>query len=153
MKMTFEDMQQFLQQHFPQGAQYGELLALGDAEATMRLPVGDQHLRPGGTVSGPAMMGLADVTVYAALLSRIGPVALAVTTNLNINFLRKPKPDVDIIARATMLKVGTRLGVGEVSIFSDGDSEPVAHATMTYSIPVSASTSDHAATDNKERCL
>lgn len=135
MKMTFEDMQQFLQEHFPQGAQYGELLELRDAEATMRLPVDDQHLRPGGTVSGPAMMGLADVTVYAALLSRIGPVALAVTTSLNINFLRKPQANADIIARARMLKVGKRLGVGEVSIFSDGDDEPVAHATMTYAIP------------------
>lgn len=135
MEMSFEEMQLFLKEHFPQGEQYGELLALGDGTSTMRLPVDDQHLRPGGTVSGPAMMGLADVAVYAALLSRIGPVALAVTTNLNINFLRKPASDMDIIAKAQMLKVGKRLGVGEVYILSDGDEDPVAHATMTYSIP------------------
>lgn len=136
MKMTFEEMKAFLSEQFPQGDQYGELLELGDATATMRLPVDDQHLRPGGTVSGPAMMGLADVAIYAALLSRIGPVPLAVTTNLNINFLRKPSADMDIIAKAQMLKVGKRLGVGEVYILSDGDEDPVAHATMTYSIPV-----------------
>ncbi|MDI3325312.1 PaaI family thioesterase [Pontibacterium granulatum] len=135
MEMNFEEMRQFLADHFPQGEQYGELLELGDGTSTMRLPVDDQHLRPGGTVSGPAMMGLADVAVYAALLSRIGPVALAVTTNLNINFLRKPASDLDIIAKAQMLKVGKRLGVGEVYILSDGEDDPVAHATMTYSIP------------------
>ncbi len=136
MKMNFEQMQKFLGEHFPQGDQYGELLELGEGWSRMRLPVDDQHLRPGGTVSGPAMMGLADVAVYAALLSKIGPVSLAVTTNLNINFLRKPVADADIIAYAKMLKVGKRLGVGEVYIQSDGDEDPVAHATMTYSIPV-----------------
>ena len=134
--MNFKQMQAFLQEHFPQGAQYGELLDLGEGTSKMRLPVDDQHLRPGGTVSGPAMMGLADVAIYAALLSKIGPVPLAVTTNLNINFLRKPVADADIIAEAKMLKVGKRLGAGEVSILSDGDEDPVAHATMTYSIPV-----------------
>lgn len=136
MEMNFEQMRQFLAEHFPQGDQYGELLDLGEGTSKMRLPVDDQHLRPGGTVSGPAMMGLADVAIYAALLSKIGPVPLAVTTNLNINFLRKPVADADIIAEAKMLKVGKRLGVGEVSILSDGDEDPVAHATMTYSIPV-----------------
>ncbi|MGB0467015.1 MAG: PaaI family thioesterase [Pontibacterium sp.] len=135
MKMTKDELSQFLTEHFPQGDQYGELVALGEGTAEMRLPVDDQHLRPGGTVSGPAMMGLADVATYAALLSRIGPVPLAVTTNLNINFLRKPRADVAIIARAQMLKVGRRLGVGEVHILSEGEDEPVAHATMTYAIP------------------
>lgn len=133
--MQFEDMQQFLLDHFPQGDQYGRLESLGDGKAVMRLAVGDDHLRPGGTVSGPTMMGLADVAVYAALLSRIGPVALAVTTNLNINFLRKPRPDADLLAHAEMLKVGKRLGVGEVAVYSEGDEDPVAHATMTYAIP------------------
>ncbi|WP_415892979.1 PaaI family thioesterase [Neptuniibacter sp. PT8_73] len=135
MKLNIEQLQSFLAEHFPQGEQYGELVELGDGTATMRLPVDDQHLRPGGTVSGPAMMGLADVTVYAALLSRIGPVPLAVTTQLNINFLRKPSADRDIFATAQMLKVGKRLAVGEVYILSEGDEEPMAHATMTYSIP------------------
>ena len=86
-------------------------------------------------MSGPVMMGLADVTLYAALLSRIGLVPLAVTTNLNINFLRKPAAHTPIWARATMLKVGRTMGVGEVFIYSEGGDEPVAHSTMTYSIP------------------
>lgn len=133
--MSFEEMCAFLQDHFPQGEQYGQLEQLGDGWAELRLAVGDDHLRPGGTVSGPTMMGLADVALYAALLSRIGPVALAVTINLNINFLRKPRPDADLLARAQMLKVGKRLGVGEVYVRSEGDEEPVAHATITYSIP------------------
>lgn len=133
--MQLEEMQQFLLDHFPQGEQYGKLEELGNGWSLMRLAVGDDHLRPGGTVSGPTMMGLADVAVYAALLSRIGPVALAVTTNLNINFLRKPKPNADLLARAEMLKVGKRLGVGEVAVYSEGDEDPVAHATMTYAIP------------------
>jgi uncharacterized protein (TIGR00369 family) len=133
--MSFDEMRAFLQDHFPQGEQYGQLEQLGDGWAELRLAVGDDHLRPGGTVSGPTMMGLADVALYAALLSRIGPVALAVTINLNINFLRKPRPDADLLARAQMLKVGKRLGVGEVYVRSEGDEEPVAHATITYSIP------------------
>ncbi len=133
--MDLEKMNAFLADHFPQGEQYGRLDALGDGWAQMRLPVGDQHLRPGGTVSGPAMMGLADVAMYAALLSKIGPVPLAVTINLNINFLRKPRSDAAVIARAEVLKAGKRLGVGEVYISSEGEDEPVAHATITYSIP------------------
>ncbi|MGY8871014.1 MAG: PaaI family thioesterase [Pseudomonadales bacterium] len=133
--MNFDEMQAFLAEQFPQGDQYGVLESLGDGWAEMRLPIDEQHLRPGGTVSGPAMMALADVAMYAALLSKIGPVALAVTINLNINFLRRPKADMDIIARAETLKVGKRLGVGEVYITSRGEADPVAHVTLTYSIP------------------
>lgn len=134
--MTLEQMRHFLAEHFPQGAQYGEILELEKGKAVFRLPVDDDHLRPGGTVSGPAMMGLADVAFYAALLSEIGPVALAVTTNLNINFLRKPSADSDLLASATLLKLGKRLAVGEVSLYPANDpSHLVAHATMTYSIP------------------
>ena len=81
------------------------------------------------------MMALADVTMYAALLSRIGLVPLAVTTNLNINFLRKPVAHAPIRARAALLKVGRTMGVGEVFVYSDGMEDPVAHSTMTYSIP------------------
>ena len=104
--MSFIEMRDFLAEQFPQGDQYGVLEALGDGWSEMHLPIDEQHLRPGGTVSGPAMMALADVAMYAALLSKIGPVALAVTTNLNINFLRKPKANMDIVARAEILKVG-----------------------------------------------
>ncbi|MFL1467324.1 PaaI family thioesterase [Marinobacter sp. DUT-3] len=135
MIITFEELQAFLDEQFPQGAAYGSLQKLGDGWAEMKLEVDEGHLRPGGTVSGPAMMGLADVTLYAALLSKIGLVPLAVTTNLNINFLRKPVAHAPIWARATMLKVGRTMGVGEVFVYSEGVEEPVAHSTMTYSIP------------------
>ena len=135
MIITFEELQAFLDEEFPQGAAYGTLQKLGDGWAEMKLEVDEEHLRPGGTVSGPAMMGLADVTLYAALLSKIGLVPLAVTTNLNINFPRKPVAHQPIWARATMLKVGRTMGVGEVFVYSEVAEEPVAHSTMTYSIP------------------
>jgi uncharacterized protein (TIGR00369 family) len=135
MKITFEELKSFLEEQFPQGATYGTLEKLGDGWAEMKLEVDEGHLRPGGTVAGPAMMGLADVALYAALLSRIGLVPLAVTTNLNINFLRKPAAHSPIWARANMLKVGRTIGVGEVFIYSQGVEDPVAHSTMTYAIP------------------
>lgn len=138
MKVTMEQLQSFLDEQFPQGAAFGTLQALGDGTAEMVLEVDESHLRPGGTVSGPVMMALADVTLYAALLSRIGLVPLAVTTNFNINFLRKPAAHQPIKARAIMLKVGRTMGVGEVYIYSEGIDEPVAHSTMTYSIPPQA---------------
>jgi uncharacterized protein (TIGR00369 family) len=92
-------------------------------------------LRPGGTISGPTMMALADFAMYVAVFSAIGPQTLAVTTNLNINFLRKPA-QADLLADARLMKIGKRLAVGEVTIYSDGENEPVAHVTSTYSIPV-----------------
>ena len=100
----------------------------------MRMQAGPRHIRPGGTLSGPTMMSLADVALYVAILAHIGPVGLAVTTNLTFNFLRKPEPR-DLIAECQLLKLGARLAVGEVSLFSDGVAEPVCHATGTYSIP------------------
>lgn len=138
--LDLQQLNQFLAEHFPQGDQYGALEAVGRGTAVMRLAVSDQHLRPGGSVSGPAMMALADVAVYAALLTRIGPVPLAVTSNLNISFLRKPLAGADLIAQARMLKVGRMLGVGEVYLYSGEDAaaegaDPVAHATLTYAIP------------------
>ena len=95
-----------------------------------------RSLRPGGTISGPTMMGLTDFSMYVAILASIGPVPLAVTTNLNINFLRKPAQR-DLIAEVKLIKLGKRLAVGEVEIFSDGEEDMVAHATATYSIPSS----------------
>jgi len=133
--MTIEEMNGFLAEHFPQGEKFGVLTGLGDAWAEMKLPVDDEHLRPGGTVSGPSMMALADVCMYAALLGQIGPVALAVTTNLNINFMSKPQPNCDLLAKCSLMKVGKRLAVGEVWIRSEGSDELVAHTTLTYSIP------------------
>lgn len=104
----------------------------------VRQPTSAANSRPGGTVSGPTLMSLADGVAYMVLLSRIGPAALAVTSNLNINFLRRPRL-VDLVADATILKLGRSLAVTEVSLFSDGGGErdlvdPVAHATITYSL-------------------
>lgn len=134
-KMTVAELEAFYVTHFPQlGSNHFKIEEVADGAVRVRLRYRDLHLRPGGTISGPALMALADSAMYSLLLAMIGPVALAVTTNLNINFLRKPAP-VDVIAKAEMLKLGRRLAVGSVTMFSEGDDEPVAHATVTYSIP------------------
>ena len=101
----------------------------------VRLHVQDKHLRPGGTVSGPAMFSLANITMYLAVLARIGPEALTVTTNLSIDFMRKPEAGRDLIAGAEVLKLGRSLAVGEVRIRSEGSDKVVARAGVTYSIP------------------
>ncbi len=111
-----------------------EILSMGGGRATVRMPFKSDFLRPGGTISGPMLMGLADFVVYAVLLSEIGPVELAVTTNLSINFLRKPRQEA-VIAEGRMLKVGRRLAIGEVELFTEGDDDMVAHVVATYSIP------------------
>lgn len=116
---------------------------ISDGAATARMPFDETTLRPGGTISGPAMMGLADFTMYAALMGAIGPVELAVTTNLNINFLRRPG-QTDVIADCRVLKLGKRLAVLEVTLFSEGEDEPIAHVTGTYSIPPNNSDSERA---------
>ncbi len=134
-KMTIAEMETFLAEHFPQGREYGHVESICHHGATMRLTPQEAHLRPGGTVSGPAMMALSDVAMYVALLGEIGPVPLAVTTSLNINFLQRPAPKADLLAEAKLLKLGKRLAVGEVTIRSEGEEMPVAHVTCTYSIP------------------
>jgi len=135
--MTKEDLIAFLDREFPQihiGGQTYFLDEVGPLSARMRMDYHERHLRPGGTISGPSMMALADLALYAAILAHIGPVALAVTTSLNFNFLRKPEPRA-LIADCRLLKLGKRLAVGEVSIFSEGCADVVCHATGTYSIP------------------
>ena len=135
--MTCEEVEAFLDREFPQIRRDGRLHqveAVGDLTARMRLVVDDRHVRPGGTLSGPAMMTLADLAFYVTILANLGPVGLAVTTNLSFNFLRKPEPR-DLLAECRLLKLGKRLAVGEVSIFSEGLADPVCHATGTYSIP------------------
>ena len=97
--------------------------------------MGNQHLRPGGTVSGPSIFALADIGIYCAILSRIGPVALTVTTGANIDFMRKPAAGRDLLAECRLLKLGSVLAVGDVLIRSEGAAEPVARAALTYSIP------------------
>jgi acyl-coenzyme A thioesterase PaaI-like protein len=129
-----ENITEFLAQAFPQSKCTIE--EVGKLSATIRHPVGVNELRPGGTVSGPVMMASADVALYVAILGEIGIVPLAVTTSLNFNFLRKPAADRDIIARCKLIKLGKTLAVGEVSIYSDGLPDPVAHAVGTYAIPL-----------------
>jgi uncharacterized protein (TIGR00369 family) len=131
---TVAELSLFLTEHFPQWDSSGVLEDAGDGWATIRLKVDDSHLRPGGTVSGPTMMGMADVAIWIALQTKIGPSPLTVTSNLNINFLSKPKP-VDIIAKARVLRVGKRSGVGECYIYSGDEDSMVAHVTASYAIP------------------
>ena len=133
--MNEAELQAFLGREFPQieGLEI-RIEQVGENAARLRMPIGHSHLRPGGTVSGPTMFALADVAVYVAILAMIGPVALAVTTSLTINFLRKPGLG-DMLAEVRLLKLGRRLAVGEVHLFSEGEPEPVAQVTATYSIP------------------
>ena len=107
---------------------------IGEGSMVLMMPYQDRFVRPGGTIMGPALFGLADVALYGAVMSRIGRVELAVTTSMTINFLRRPRP-APVRAEARLLKLGRRLAYGEVLIFSEGDPEPVAHVTGTYSIP------------------
>ncbi|MGR3623135.1 PaaI family thioesterase [Pseudophaeobacter sp.] len=128
-------LQSYLGEIFPQVADDFAIDALSEQGITMRLKVAERHLRPGGTVSGPAMFSLADVTVYALVLSRLGPKALAVTTNCSLDFMRKPESGRDIIATGSLLKLGRSLAVGDVHMVSQGSDRLVARSTMTYSIP------------------
>jgi uncharacterized protein (TIGR00369 family) len=135
--MGVDELEAFLDREFPQIHHDGRIYrieAVGPLTARLRMHHHERHIRPGGTLSGPAIMTLADLTLYVAILAHIGPVALAVTTNLSFNFLRKPAPG-DLIAECRLLKVGKRLAVGEVAVRSDGDTEIACHATGTYSIP------------------
>jgi uncharacterized protein (TIGR00369 family) len=130
---TKTEIADFLAAAFPQSKCIVE--KVGNSSATIRHPVGAEELRPGETVSGPVLMTVADVALYVALFGEIGIVPLAVTTNLNINFLRKPAPDKSIVGICTLMKVGKSLAVGEIALYSEGNPDPVAHATGTYSIP------------------
>ncbi|NQZ30625.1 MAG: PaaI family thioesterase [Oceanospirillaceae bacterium] len=131
--VTKDQLAHFFKTDFPQADIVIE--SIGDKSATIRKHINHNHLRPGGTVSGPVLMEVADAALYAAILAEIGLQAMAVTTNLNINFLRKPAADKDIIGECKLIKVGKLLVIGEVSLYSEGMSEPVAHAVATYAIP------------------
>lgn len=136
-KITAAEIVELCERELPWALELGfNIEEIGAGSCTVRLPSREKFLRPGGTVSGPALMSLADFAMYVAVMSEIGRVEMAVTTNLTCNFLRRPKP-VDVLAYGKMLKVGRRLAYGEVSMFSEGelDEGPVAHVTSTYSIP------------------
>jgi len=107
---------------------------LKSGRAIVRAPYSNEFLRPGGTIAGPIMMGLADFAMYAAVLTRVGIVELALTTNLNINFLHRPEPG-DLLAKARLIKLGKRLAMGEVEVYVDGHEDMVAHVTSPYSLP------------------
>ncbi len=123
----------FLKREFPQAT--FEIESFDEDSVTIRRRIGIEDLRPGGTVSGPSMMSLADCAIYIAVLREIGLIALAVTTSLNFNFLRKPVANKDILGVCKILKLGKSLAVGEVTIYSEGDNRPIAHSVGTYSIP------------------
>ncbi len=139
MKITIAEFAEIANERLPFASLMGlQLDHIGTDHVLMRAVYRDEFLRPGGTIAGPVMMGLADAAMYALVLSRIGPVELAVTTSLNINFLRKPAPG-DVLARAAGLKFGKRLVIGEISLYSESNPDGlVAHATATYSIPPSS---------------
>jgi len=130
---SLEEIAAFMTAEFPQSR--CTVTQVGERGATVVQPVGVQDLRPGGTVSGPSLMAVADLALYVAILGEIGIVPLAVTTSLTINFLRRPAADRSIVGVCKLLKVGRALAVGEVSLYSEGDDAPVAHVVGTYSIP------------------
>jgi uncharacterized protein (TIGR00369 family) len=134
--MTAAEVEAFLRVELPH--MFNDDLMIEHADGStcrVRQRFRERMLRPGGTISGPTLMALADLTMYVVLLSAIGPVALAVTINLNINFLRKGAPGKDVLAEAKLLKLGRRLAVGEVNLLSGTSPDPIAHVTVTYSIP------------------
>lgn len=133
MSATKEEIVAFMAVEFPQTKCVVE--AVDDTGATLSHDIGVDELRPGGTVSGPVLMSIADVAIYVAILGKIGIVPLTVTTSLTINFLRKPSADARIMADCTLIKVGRTLIVGEVSLYSEGSSDLVAHVVGTYSVP------------------
>ncbi|MDE0589540.1 PaaI family thioesterase [Halocynthiibacter sp. C4] len=135
LKMDRAELNGFLQEAFPQVASDFEVEEVSEETLRVRMKITEKNLRPGGTVSGPAMFSLADVAIYLAVLARIGPVALAVTTNANIDFMRKPVAGEDLLAEARILKLGKSLAVGDVLIQSEGMEAPVARASLTYAIP------------------
>ena len=135
MSLNQQQITDLLQQHFPQIQDEISIDSLNDQEATVRLSVNNRHLRPGNTVSGPSMFLLADVAAYIAILAQVGARTQAVTTSAHIDFLRKPQAQADIIATTKVLKIGKQLAVTDVYLYSENDSNMVARAAMTYSLP------------------
>ncbi|MZR13211.1 thioesterase [Maritimibacter sp. DP07] len=135
LKMSLDELNRFLDEHFPQVADDFEVLDVAPMRITTRALVDDKHLRPGNTVSGPTMFALADVSVYLGILAMIGPKALAVTTNCAIDFMRKPAAGANLRAETRILKLGKVLAVGDVLLYSEGTEAPVGRASLTYSIP------------------
>ncbi len=138
MKANKSEIEKFLNHEFPQCLEKSRIELVEPKSATLRYLVDPNDLRPGGTVSGPTMMTLADFALYVAILGEIGLVGLTVTTSMSVNFLRKPEGNKDLIAKCVLIKVGKTLVVGEVWIYSEGHEDAVAHVVGTYSIPPQA---------------
>lgn len=136
--MTAEEMMEYLEEVFPQVNNDFAIDHMDGTKTVMRLLTAERHLRPGGTVSGPSMFALADVCAYVATMACIGKQALAVTTNCSLDFMRKPEAGKDLVAVATLLKLGKSLSVTDILIYSEGMEAPVARASMTYSLPRSS---------------
>ena len=134
MTSVKNDMEKYLEGVFPQIRGRFDIIEISRNVALVKMKIEEQDLRPGGTVSGPSMFSLADISFYVAVLSAIDKEALTVTTNCSINFLRKPEPTV-LFGRARILKKGKSLIVGNVEILAEDQKVIVAHASMTYSIP------------------
>ena len=133
--ITVQEIELLTLESLPFAVDYGfRVDSLGSGTSTVRAPYHESFLRPGGTISGPVIMGLADYALFVAILTKIGLVELAVTTNFNINFLQRPEPG-DLLAVANVIKIGKRLAVGQVEVYVDGEESMIAHATSTYSIP------------------
>lgn len=128
-----DEIDRFMRQAFPQST--FEIVSSGERAATIRRPVTEADTRPGGTVSGPTLMALADTAMYVAVHATIGITPHAVTSNLNIHFLRRPAGGKALLAVCRLLRVGRSTAVGEVALYSEGDAEPVAHVTGSYALP------------------
>ena len=135
-EVTKESLSRFFDTEFPGHSL--QIESIGNGKARVRKTPTRSDLRPGNTVSGPFMMSLVDSALYIAILGELGLITLAVTTSLNFNFLRKPVANADVIAECELIKVGRKLVVGEVSLYSDGAPQPIAHAVGTYSLPSSS---------------
>ncbi|MFO1430680.1 MAG: PaaI family thioesterase [Candidatus Competibacteraceae bacterium] len=142
-RISQHEFEQLVKEHVPfVGALNIQIERLEAGKATIRLPFRDDFIRPGGSVSGPVQLGFADIVMYAVVMSVLGRMEMACTANLTCNFLSRPRP-VDLLGFGQLLKLGKRLAVGEVLLYSDGDSTPVAHVTCTYSIPPGFSPAYH----------
>lgn len=136
MGLTAEQVEALIRGGVPMADDIGLRIERLDAQGALaRVPFQSKLVRPGGTLSGPTIMALADAAMYAVVLGRLGKVEMAVTSNLNINFLSRPKP-VDLYAEARILKLGRRQAVCEVSLYSQNEEDDlVAHVTGTYALP------------------
>ena len=142
MALTAQQVQDLIREWVPMADEIDlQIEEIGESYARIRIPFQDKNLRPGGSISGPIMMAAGDTAMYAAILGNLGHVAMAVTSNLNINFMQRPR-QADLIAEATILKMGKRMAFCEVGICSDGSDELVAHVTGSYSLPPEGTTTE-----------